>query len=198
MHILLFGGFLGSGKTTTMMQVAEYLTGFCGKKVAIIENEAGTAGVDDKLFAESGIKVKRLFGGCVCCQITGELLSAIAKIHETLNPEWLLIEIAGLAFPSRTAGQIKPHFPHYSSFKTITLIDNSRWMELKAMLAAVVIGQVADSDFVIVNKTDIAGGDRQAIMDDIRGIAGGIKIVEISAARGVPAAILREIVSYES
>jgi G3E family GTPase len=194
MRILLFGGFLGSGKTTTMLQVAKYLTDIRQETVAIIENEVGVAGIDDKLFADSGLKVKQLFGGCVCCQITSDLISAIEEIHTTISPDWLLIEVTGLAYPSKTAKEIKKYSTVYSAFKTVTLVDRGRWSEMKAMLEPLVVGQVAGSDLIVVNKVDLSGEDPQKIIKDLQEIDARIKIVMASAAQELPLIVLEELV----
>ncbi|WP_425060165.1 Zinc-binding GTPase YeiR [Sporomusa carbonis] len=197
MRILLFGGFLGSGKTTTILQVAKYLTSIRQETVAIIENEIGAAGIDDKLFSNSGMQVKRLFGGCVCCQITSDLLRAIDEIHATIKPEWLMIEMTGLAFPSKTAKEIKKYSTVYSAFKTITLIDRGRWSELKSTLEPLVIGQVTGSDLIVLNKVDLAGEDTQKIVRDLQEFDAKMKIVSTSAAAELPLAVLEEVVCCE-
>jgi G3E family GTPase len=197
MRILLFGGFLGSGKTTTMLQVAKYLTAVRQETVAIIENEVGAAGIDDKLFADSGLKVKQLFGGCVCCQITSDLISAIEEIYTTISPEWLLIEVTGLAYPSKTAKEIKKYSTVYSAFKTVTLVDRGRWSEMKAMLEPLVVGQVSGSDLIVVNKVDLSGEDPQKIIKDLQEIDAQIKVVMASAAQELPLTVLKELVYCE-
>ncbi|BBB91814.1 MAG TPA: GTP-binding protein [Methylomusa anaerophila] len=198
MRILLFGGFLGSGKTTTMLQVAKYLTDVHQETVAIIENEVGAAGIDDKLFSASGLKVKQLFGGCVCCQIGSDLISAISEIHGSIHPDWLLIEMTGLAFPSKTAATIKKYSTVYSAFKTVTIVDRARWSELKLMLEPLVTGQIKGSDLIVLNKTDlIAGEDVKSIIKDLKEIDAHITVVITSAINELPPDVLEEIVSYE-
>ena len=62
MKLLCIGGFLGSGKTTILMQVAHALVG-AGRTVVIVENEIGEIGVDGDIVSELGIPVRGLFGG---------------------------------------------------------------------------------------------------------------------------------------
>ncbi|HWR40891.1 MAG TPA: GTP-binding protein [Patescibacteria group bacterium] len=194
MRILLFGGFLGSGKTTTILQVAKYLTGVCKETVAIIENEIGAAGMDDKILSASGLRVRNLFGGCVCCQITSELIQAITEIHETVEPDWLIIEMTGLAFPSKTAGEIEKYSKVHSAFKTVTLVDRGRWKEVRSMLEVLVVGQVTGSDLVLINKADLHGEDLLNIMQDLTKIDAKIKVMVTSAVQEMPPALLQEVV----
>ncbi|MDF2874739.1 MAG: yeiR [Sporomusa sp.] len=197
MRILLFGGFLGSGKTTTILQVAKYLTESRQQTVAIIENEIGAAGVDDKLFSDRGLQVKRLFGGCVCCQITSDLISAMDEIHATVTPDWLMIEMTGLAYPSKTAKMIKKYSKVYSAFKTVTIVDRGRWSELVAMLKPLVIGQVEGSDLIVLNKADLAGEELAKITGDLQEIDPKLKVVITSATKELPITVLEEVVCCE-
>ena len=197
MRILLFGGFLGSGKTTTILQIAKYLTIIRQEKVVIVENEIGAAGVDDKLFANSGLQVKSLFGGCVCCQITSDLISTIDEINETMNPDWVIIEMTGLAYPSKTAVSLKKYSKVYSAFKTITIVDRGRWSELIAMLKPLVLGQITGSDLIILNKVDLAGEAIEKIEGELHEIDEHLKVVITSAAKDLSLAVLEEVVCCE-
>lgn len=196
MHILLFGGFLGSGKTTTILQIAKYITENKCETVALIENEIGEAGIDDKLLTDSGLQVKPLFGGCVCCQITSDLITAVREINETIKPDWLMIEMTGLAIPGKIAQLINEYCNFYTGFKTITIVDMARWPELKEILGPLVTGQVEKTDFVIINKVDIAGNDREEIINDIRELVSNVPIKVTSAAEKLPSEIIEEVIHF--
>lgn len=62
----LINGFLGSGKTTFIHRYLPWLTAR-GERVAVIENEFGTAGMDTAILSQTGVQVRELSGGCVCC-----------------------------------------------------------------------------------------------------------------------------------
>lgn len=196
MHILLFGGFLGSGKTTTILQIAKYITENKQETVALIENEIGEAGIDDKLLTDSGLQVKPLFGGCVCCQITSDLITAVREIKETIKPDWLMIEMTGLAIPGKIAQLINDYCKFYTGFKTITIVDMARWPELKEMLGPLVTGQVEQTDYVIINKADIAGSDREEIVNDIQELVSNVPIRVASAADKLPSDIIEEVIHF--
>ncbi|WP_434133275.1 hypothetical protein KIAC18_001441 [Sporomusa sphaeroides] len=197
MRILLFGGFLGSGKTTTILQIAKYITINKQETVAIIENEIGEAGIDDQLLHDSGLQVRPLFGGCVCCQITSDLVTAVREIKETIRPDWLIIEMTGLAIPGNIAKLIHEYCNFYTGFKTITIADMGRWLELKEMIGPLVTGQVEKADLVLINKADLAGADEREVMEDIREIAGGAPVMITSAADRLPPAVIEEVIRFE-
>jgi G3E family GTPase len=66
MDILILSGFLGSGKTSLLLTLVEELSRSTDKKIAIIENEVGTVGVDNQVLQSEGLPVKELFSGCIC------------------------------------------------------------------------------------------------------------------------------------
>lgn len=197
MRILLFGGFLGSGKTTTILQIAKYITENKQETVALIENEIGEAGIDDQLLADSGLQVRPLFGGCVCCQITSDLVTAVREIHETINPDWLVIEMTGLAVPDKIAKLINDYCNFYTGFKKVTIVDMGRWLELKEVIGPLVTGQVEKADMVIINKADIASSDQAEIVQDIREIAGNVPIRVVSAAGKLFPEVIEEVICFE-
>ncbi|MBU2700971.1 G3E family GTPase [Sporomusaceae bacterium BoRhaA] len=197
MHILLFGGFLGSGKTTTILQVARQITEARQETVAIIENEIGDAGVDDKLFQGSGIQVRPLFGGCVCCQITSDLVTAVNEIYQTINPDWLVVEMTGLAIPGNIVELVNKYCSAFATFKTVTIVDGGRWTELKEVLEPLVVAQVEKSDLVIVNKSDIAGPDLKTTVADIKALVGQVPVLTASATVPLSLTLLKEVFQIE-
>ena len=60
MKVLILGGFLGSGKTSLLLQLAYYMTGhLSGDKkyqVVILENEVGGRELTINCFAETDIR----------------------------------------------------------------------------------------------------------------------------------------------
>lgn len=197
MHILLFGGFLGSGKTTTILQVARQITEARKETVAIIENEIGDAGVDDKLFQGSGIQVRPLFGGCVCCQITSDLVTAVNEIYQTINPDWLVVEMTGLAIPGNIVELVNKYCSAFATFKTVTIVDGGRWTELKEVLEPLVVAQVEKSDLVIVNKSDIAGPNLKTTVADIKALVGQVPVLTASATVPLSLTLLKEVFQIE-
>jgi G3E family GTPase len=197
MRILLFGGFLGSGKTSVILQIARQITETRKETVAIIENEIGEAGIDDQLLVGSGLVVRPLFGGCVCCQITSDLITAINEIAQTINPDWLVVEMTGLAVPGNVVKQIRQYDANRSAYKTVVIVDAERWPELKEVLEPLVVSQVKESDLVIINKIDIVGLDIPEIVADVKSIAGNVPILTASATTGLSLSVIEEVFQLE-
>jgi G3E family GTPase len=197
MKILLFGGFLGSGKTSSILKIAAQITETRKETVAIIENEIGEAGIDDQLLKGSGLQVKPLFGGCVCCQITSDLITAIREIHETIHPDWLIIEMTGLAIPGKTAELIRTYCNCFSMCKTVTLVDGGRWWELKEVLEPLMVEQVKDCNLLLVNKTDLIGSEASKVASDLREICSQVPILLTSASQPMFQAVIEEVLRVE-
>lgn len=77
MKAIILGGFLGSGKTSIILQLAKYVTETTHTSdktsTVIIENEIGETGIDDKVLASQGFEVKNLNAGCICCTMVSDL-----------------------------------------------------------------------------------------------------------------------------
>jgi G3E family GTPase len=113
MKVLIIGGFLGSGKTSVLLQLAKHIVAQEPKRdgttVMIIENEIGDVGVDDKLLLSQGLAVKDLFAGCACCTSGGELLSDINTIMREVAPGDHGRGDGG-ATPGRSRNRLEPIF----------------------------------------------------------------------------------------
>jgi G3E family GTPase len=90
----IISGFLGAGKTTLIKKLlAEKLS---GEKLVIIENEFGEIGIDGSLLKRSGIEIKELNSGCICCNLAGDLEVSILEVVERFHPERVIIEPSGV------------------------------------------------------------------------------------------------------
>ena len=187
MDILVVGGFLGSGKTSFILQLARELIGARGvRSVVILENEIGECSVDDKLLRASGLQVRGLFSGCVCCTLAGELAAAVRRIGDELRPDWLIVEATGLAFPGSVRETL--HRTLGLDCRVCVLTDALRWKRLFAAVEELMRGQLEDADTVLVNKADAA--DAQALAEAVeaaREIHPGIPVLPVSAGGAIPA-----------
>ena len=68
--ITLLTGFLGAGKTTLLNAV---LINNSARRVAVIVNEFGEAGLDHDLIEKSSEEIILMSSGCLCCSVRGDL-----------------------------------------------------------------------------------------------------------------------------
>ena len=200
MNVIILGGFLGSGKTTALIQFARYLTEISDQsrkyKVVIIENEIGEVGIDDQFLRGSGYKVDNLFDGCACCTVSGELMSSIMNIKEEMDPEWIIVETTGVAFPTSMQENIKQAI----GFDSIicVLVDASRWMRLRVPLGGMLNEQIKGSNTVLVNKIDLVTPDViSTVESDVREIDPNSKVLSISALKEVDQGIWRAVAGLD-
>ena len=189
MKVIILGGFLGSGKTTTLMQFAHYLVSVSEpdkvNKVVILENEVGEIGIDDQYLRSGGFTVNNLFAGCACCTVSGELITAVIKIAREMDPEWLIIETTGIAYPGLMRENLQNALKLES--RIVILTDASRWKRLKLPMASLFQGQIEGCDAVLINKIDLADADALESMEsDIREIDADAPIFRISALSEIP------------
>ena len=188
MNIIIIGGFLGSGKTTTLMLFAQYLIDISDPakeyKVVILENEVGEISIDDAFLRSSGFKVNSLFAGCACCTVAGELVTAVAGIRSELDPEWLVIETTGIAYPGLMRDNLKGALNIDSRICVLT--DAARWSRLRVPMENLLRGQIECADIVLVNKIDLASEEAlQSMEQDIAAFNPDIPVVRMSATGGV-------------
>jgi len=157
MKILILGGFLGSGKTTALMQLAKYLvkTSPAEKenKVMILENEIGQVGIDDDFLRSGGFRVDNLFAGCACCTVSGEMVTAAIRIRKKYDPEWLVVETTGLAYPGRIQENLEEAMGMRA--RVVVFVDAARWPRLRGPMGHLFAGQIVGSDAVVINKIDL-------------------------------------------
>lgn len=91
----IISGFLGAGKTTLIKKLLN--ESLKNEKVVIIENEFGEIGIDSSFLKESGIEIRELNSGCICCTLTGDFTKNLREVTDTLHPDRILIEPTGVA-----------------------------------------------------------------------------------------------------
>ena len=101
-------GFLGAGKTTLIKKLLKEALN--GTKVVLIENEFGEIGIDGGFLKESGIEIKEMNSGCICCSLVGDFGTSLKEVLTTYSPERVLIEPSGVGKLSDVlkADAIKP------------------------------------------------------------------------------------------
>ena len=74
----IISGFLGAGKTTFIKKMLEEV--FSGEKVVLVENEYGEVGIDGGFLKDSGIEIREMNSGCICCSLVGDFNKALREV----------------------------------------------------------------------------------------------------------------------
>ena len=197
MKVLIFGGFLGSGKTSLILQLAKYLVAHSDRTtgktpLVIIENEIGDIGIDDKAISAGGYEVKGLFSGCICCTLVSDLTVCIKDVTEKLQPEWVIIEATGLAYPQNISETILK----YTDFPvSVTIVaDAQRWEDLNEVLEPLITGQVKNAANVLFNKIDLSSDEMiKTAIDGIMKINPNGRLFKVCATKDVDESVWEAI-----
>ena len=94
LKIDIISGFLGAGKTTLIKKLlTESLK---GEQVVLIENEFGEIGIDGGFLKESGIEIREMNSGCICCSLVGDFGTSLKEVITTYHPDRIIIEPSGV------------------------------------------------------------------------------------------------------
>ncbi|CAK6501160.1 P-loop guanosine triphosphatase YjiA (plasmid) [Pantoea sp. Nvir] len=157
LHIL--SGFLGSGKTTLLKG---WLAQQNLNEVALLVNEFGEVGIDHHLLNEVAPDIVLLPGGCLCCQIRGELKTALLDLYERRArgalPRFtqVILETTGLADPAPILSTLlhdRQLQYHFAQGTLVTLVD-AEHCQLQAETQPEWIGQVSAADKLLISKRD--------------------------------------------
>lgn len=162
--ITIITGFLGSGKTTLILnlipQLKEQNPAY---KLALLKNEFGDLAVDSQLATNSSISgVQELLNGCICCNLVGQLGPALEELEKTVSPDRIVIETSGSAFPATLALEINRlarESGKYVLDGVISVIDVENWKGYEDTSYTARI-QARYTDLIVFNKWEAAGEDR--------------------------------------
>ena len=90
----IISGFLGAGKTTFIKKLLE--EAIAGEQVVLIENEFGQIGIDGGFLKNSGIEIREMNSGCICCSLVGDFGTALKDVITKFNPDRIIIEPSGV------------------------------------------------------------------------------------------------------
>merc|ERR1719410_678023 len=184
--VTVLTGFLGSGKTTLLNHI---LSDQKHKmKFAIIENEFGEVGVDEKIMAtqeKCEDQVVEVMNGCICCNVRGDLVEALKRMYERIKDfDAVIIETTGLADPAPVAQTFFVNEEVEKIYRLdgiITVVDAKHVIghldEVKPEgVENEAVEQLAFADRVLLNKTDLFAEQKDGeeelkkIEERIRGI----------------------------
>lgn len=174
-------GFLGSGKTTTILNLLQHKPE--AERWAILVNEFGEIGVDGSLYAghqqgdDQRVFIREVPGGCMCCAAGVPMRVALNQLLATARPDRLLIEPTGLGHPKEVLQVLSaPEYQHSLALqKILTLVDARKLSDTRYTNHATFNQQIALADIVVGNKLDLYGdGDREKLEAYVgdRGLAG--------------------------
>lgn len=157
--VYLFSGFLGSGKTSLLLNVIRQLKEQ-GKKPAVFMNEFGDLPIDSQA-VEEGIPLKELLDGCICCTGSEKTEAQLqGLLVENDDIDVILIETTGAAHPVEALDAVySPLFAERLQVKGIvTVVDSKLWLDrdtLSPRIRALFTEQIKHAHLLLANKSDL-------------------------------------------
>jgi G3E family GTPase len=192
---IMIGGFLGAGKTTAILQLAQQLHRQ-GTKVGLITNDQSFGLVDTALLNSQGLPVEEITGGCFCCRFQS-LMDAAGKLTESAAPDVFIAEPVGSCTDLRAAVSYplrRIYGDDYEIAPLSVLVDPIRAMRIlgldngKAFSEKVLYvydKQLEEADIIVINKTDLLDAEKlESLRSALAAKYPKARIVAISARTG--------------
>ncbi|QBK26007.1 CobW family GTP-binding protein [Ureibacillus thermophilus] len=193
-EVYLFSGFLGSGKTSMLVDVLRQLKEE-GLKPAVIMNELGEIPFDSQAVDED-IPLKEILDGCICCTRGEKTEAQIQSLLYEADFDVLIIETTGAAHPVEALDAVySPLFADELNIKGIvTVADSRRWMErnqLSPQARSLFLEQIRHAHLILANKCDLLTEAEQAkVVFELQGVNPNAFILQTSHGR-VPLKLLK-------
>lgn len=186
MDMIIIAGFLGSGKTTLILNTVGQITERTGKKVALIVNDFGNIGIDGKVMEKYGLKVQELPRGCICCTLGPNFLDTVRTIQDKFQPDLVIVEPSGIADPDSILATME----HYQGrplgkISTVILLDAVRFPILVQAMKIPMTKQLHSADLVVLTKIDEVDEARLKDMEAfVKNLIGDRPIIPVSSTNG--------------
>ena len=193
---MVTSGFLGAGKTTSMIAFAREIKRRGLGNPAIIANDLGAGNIVDAEFcAAAGVMTLPVSGGCICYHHE----NLVGKIHqlEAAGADIIFSDIPGCGIGARDHVYMELEEKEQGEFHLMPftcIVDPERIRmimpeqadinlpeEMKFLLDA----QMAEADLIVLNKTDtISEAEAQRICEFITDIYPKTPVMTMSAMKG--------------
>lgn len=200
----IIGGFLGAGKTSTIIEIGKKLVTDYGKRVAIITNDQGEELVDTKIVKDYGFEVGEVLGGCFCCKFP-DFMASSEEILAKTDPDIILAEPVGSCtdIPATLHMPIRKFYkntfkiaPHIVLVDSRRILDMSSGMDLgspNTSTGYLFSHQIQEAEVLAVNKIDLVSPAQiDQIKEILKKLNSRAEIMLISATNGTGMDVLSE------
>ncbi|MCR5675732.1 MAG: GTP-binding protein [Lachnospiraceae bacterium] len=152
----IISGFLGAGKTTLIKKLLR--EALSGTKVVLIENEFGEIGIDGGFLKESGIEIREMNSGCICCSLVGDFGTSLKEVMSTYAPERIIIEPSGVGKLSDVmrAVQDATEGEELTLNSAVTVVDCTKAKVYLKNFGEFFSNQIESAGTVLLTRTDKA------------------------------------------
>lgn len=154
----VISGFLGAGKTTLIKKLFE--SRLKNEKVVLIENEFGEIGVDGSFLKNSGVQIKEINSGCICCSLVGDFSKSMKELVENYAPDRIIIEPSGVGKLSDIIKAIEKVDEPLKINIVATVVDGGKCKMYYKNFGEFYDDQVKQANTIIVSKADKLTNDK--------------------------------------
>ncbi len=150
----VISGFLGAGKTTLIKKLLK--EALDGSRTVLIENEFGEIGIDGGFLQESGIEIKEMNSGCICCSLVGDFGTSLKEVISTYAPERILIEPSGVGKLSDVLRAVEDVAAtlEVKVNSAVAVVDASKAKMYMKNFGEFFLNQIAYAGTIILSRTD--------------------------------------------
>ena len=154
LKIDIVSGFLGAGKTTFIKRLLE--TKLKEEKVVLIENEYGEVSVDSDILDESGVEIKELSQGCICCSLVGDFAKSLNEVITNYHPDRILIEPSGVGKLSDIVKAVRDAGLAEYINSLVCMVDAKKAKMYDKNFGEFFVDQIKNAHTVILSRMDIS------------------------------------------
>lgn len=156
----VISGFLGAGKTTLIKKLFSARMG--KERIALIENEFGEIGIDGSFLKESGVKIKEINSGCICCSLVGNFEKSLKEMIDVYKPDRIIIEPSGVGKLSDIVAAITNTGLDLKINVLCTVVDGGKCKMYLKNFGEFYIDQVSEANVIVVSKSDKLSEEKTA------------------------------------
>ena len=174
--VTLITGFLGAGKTTLIRQLLGRAP--ANERWAVLVNEFGDIGLDGAFYAEEGVAIREVPGGCVCCTTSAAFQLGLNQLIRQHNPDRIFIEPSGLGHPKQIVAKLRSDY--YRDVLLFTgafcVLDARNLNDERYTKHAIFNDQIESADGIVFSHVDrYLQADKQNIMSRFGAISPSAK-----------------------
>jgi Ni2+-binding GTPase involved in maturation of urease and hydrogenase len=193
---IMIGGFLGAGKTTSILQFARHLSAQ-GIRVGLITNDQGAGLVDTAVIRSEEFPAEEISGGCFCCRFNS-LVDAARQLTTNERPDVFLAEPVGSCTDLVATVSLPLQNIYGDSFRVAAMsvvVDPVRALRIFSAdeggrkfsehVCYIYRKQLEEAEMIVINKTDMVNANQLARLNDLLSSEyPGTRIFNVSARSG--------------
>ena len=161
----IISGFLGAGKTTFIKKLLE--EAIAGEQVVLIENEFGQIGIDGGFLKNSGIEIREMNSGCICCSLVGDFGKSLEEVLTKYQPDRVIIEPSGVGKLSDVMKAVRDVASALDVVlnSAVTIVDASKCKMYMKNFGEFFNNQIENAGTVVLSRTDVV--DAAKVQQDV-------------------------------